>query len=439
VSFRRSGLRLPLFETWTTMLNTKSSARVAACLVAASVAGCGQDSLGPLTELPRELTVAEVRVIEGSNTFAFDLLRELVMASDSRNVFISPLSASMALGMTMNGADGETWAQMRDALGFAGMEEAEINRAYRDLIALLLGLDSRVQFGIANGIWADRQVSLLPDYLSRVRTHFDAEVRTVDFDDPGTMDGINRWVSNATDGRIDPMLESIHPDILMYLINAVYFKGDWRSQFRKSRTAPAPFTLADGTTRDVDMMAGEVGYRVRMGQTAQSAMGVELPYARDAFAAVAILPPAGQPIREFVDGLDAAAWAEWMATFDEQAGAEDTSRDGMLVRFPRFEIEWGDSLIAPLRALGMTDAFDERIADFSRMTGGRDLFIGEAFQKTFLRVDEEGTEAAAATAVGMMPTSMPPSISFDRPFLFAIRERLSGTILFIGVIGDPTG
>lgn len=406
-------------------------------LLTGAAAGCSGDPLGPLTELPRELTLAELRVIDGSNAFAFDLLRELSVASDSPNVFISPLSASMALGMTMNGAEGETWSQMRDALGFAGMDEAAINEAYRSLIALLLGLDSKVRFGIANGIWADPTVPLLPDYLERVRTHFDAEVRAVDFSAPGTKDDINRWVSDATNGRIDRMLESIPPDVLMYLINAVYFKGDWRSQFRKSRTAPAPFTLADGTTRTVDMMAGEVGYRVILGQGPQSVSAVELPYARDAFSGIAILPPQGQSIRDFVAGLDRADWAEWMTMLDERAEQEDTSRDGILVRLPKFEIEWSDSLIAPLRALGMIDAFDPDLADFSRMTGGRDLFITEAFQKTFLKVDEEGTEAAAATAIGMGPTSAPPSISFDRPFLFAIRERFSGTILFIGIIGDP--
>jgi serine protease inhibitor len=410
----------------------------AAALVALAAAACDSGPLGPITALPRDLTAAELRVIHGSNTFAFDLLRELVAAADSPNVFISPLSASMAFGMAMNGAEDETWTQMRDVLGFTGMQEAEINRAYRDLTTLLLGLDSNVRFGIANSVWADHaSPPLLADYLDRVRTHFGAEARNVDFGDPRTRDAINTWVSRATNGRIDKMIESIPDDVLVYLLNAVYFKGDWRSQFQKRRTAPAEFRLDDGTSRQVDMMAGEVGYRAftAMGQNAPG--GVELPYSRDAFAAIAILPPPGQPIRDFVAGLDPVIWADWMARFDEDAAREDTRREGILVRLPRFQIEWSDSLIAPLRRLGMTDAFDMHRADFSRMTGGRDLFITEAFQKTFLKVDEEGTEAAAATAVGMGPTSLPPSLVFDRPFLFAIRERFSGTILFIGVIGDP--
>jgi serine protease inhibitor len=410
---------------------------VVAVIAFSALAGCGGDSVAPITELPRDLTLAELRIIDGSNTFAFDLLRELVLASDSPNVFISPLSASMALGMTMNGAEGETWSEMRGALGFAGMDEAQINQAYRDLIALLLGLDSSVRFGIANSVWAHRTVSLLPAYTERLRSFFGADARTVDFKDPRTGDLINRWVSDATNGRIPRMIEQIPPDVVMYLINAVHFKGDWRSQFRRSRTGPAPFHRDDGSTRQVDMMGGEVGYRTLGGWGSTQPVGVELPYARGAFSAVAILPPQGQPIREFVAGLDAVDWADWMSTFDEQARTEDTRREGMLVRLPRFQVEWQDSLISSLRALGMVQAFDANRADFSRMTGGRDLYISEVFQKTFLRVDEEGTEAAAATSVGMGPTSAPPSLVFDRPFLFAIRERFSGTILFIGVIGDP--
>jgi serine protease inhibitor len=405
--------------------------------LAVPVVACGGDPLGPLPGLPRALTSAELRVIDASNTFAFDLLRELVVATDSPNVFISPLSASMAFGMAMNGAQEATWTQMRDVLGFPGMEEPEINRAYRDLTTLLLGLDSSVRFGIANSVWADHSSPLLPDYLDRVRASFGAEARNVDFRDASTMDDMNRWVARATGGRIDRMIESIPRDVLVYLLNAVYFKGDWRNQFDKRRTSPAPFRRADGMDQQVNMMTGEVGYRVFLPTSPDAPAGVELPYSRDAFAAVAILPPEGQSIQEFVAGLDAAVWADWIATIDEAAAKEDTRRDGILIRLPRFQIEWSDSLVAPLQRLGMTDAFDAHRADFSRMTGGRDLFITDAFQKTFLKVDEEGTEAAAATAIGMGPTSAPPSLSFDRPFLFAIRERFSGTILFIGVIGDP--
>jgi serine protease inhibitor len=418
---------------------------LAALLGILTVAGCGEVTApGPterITELPRALTADEVRIIGGSNDFAFDLLREIVLAGDTPNVFISPLSASMAFGMAMNGAEGETWTQMRDVLGFEGMEEPAINEAYRDLIALLLDLDPQVRFGIGNSVWTDEGFEFLPDYMDRLRTYFDAEARALRFRSPEAVETINRWVSDATEGRIDKLLETIPPEVVAYLINAVYFKGDWRDRFDPDHTAPAPFTRDDGSTVQVEMMTGKVGRRVLFGSDGTQA--VELPYGGDAFTAVAVLPPRDQAIRDFVAGLDGSVWAEWIAEFDAQASAPSPEDGGaepeaLAVFLPRLEIEWGDSLIEPLRRLGMVDAFSPRDADFSRMTGTRDLYIAQALQKTFLKVDEEGTEAAAATAVGMGRTSGPPTLRFDRPYLFAIRERLSGTILFIGVIGAPS-
>lgn len=412
-------------------------------LAAALAAGCG-DPIGPrppalITDLPRALSAAEQRVIEGSNVFAFDLLRELVADAETTNTFMSPLSASMAFGMAMNGAAGETWTQMRDALGFDGMDEQEINEAYRALIAMLLDLDPKVQFGIGNSVWTDDGFVFLPDYLDRLATSFHAQARSLPFGDPATLDVINGWVSDVTLGRIDRLLDEIPTGIVAYLINAVYFNGDWRHRFDADHTAPAPFTREDGSTAEVAMMAGHVGHRVLFGTG--GAHVVELPYGGDAFAAVAVLPPAGQTLRELVVELDESVWARWMADLDALAAdaREDggTDMEGLLVRLPKLEMDWRGDLIGPLARLGMVDAFDPNDADFSRMTGGRDLHIGEAFQKTFLKVDEEGTEAAAATAIGMRVVSAPPSITFDRPYLFAIRERLSGTILFIGAIGDP--
>lgn len=414
-------------------------------LAALAMAGCdgeatgpGADQTEPITQLPRALDATEMQVIEGSNSFAFGLLREVVAGEDSANVFLSPLSASMALGMAMNGAEGETWTQMRDALGFEGLAEEEINSAYRELIALLLELDPQVQFGLGNSVWTDEGFTFLPEYLDRLRTHFHAEAQSLPFDDPATVDVINGWVAEVTEDRIEELLDEIPVDMVAYLINAVYFKGDWRDQFDPDRTTPAPFTREDGSTVEVPMMAGEVGRRRVVGQ--DGATGVELPYGGDAFAAVAMLPPQGQTLEEFVATLDEAAWAEWVTRFDEQAETareSETEQEGILVRLPKLELDWDGSLIPALKGLGMVDAFTG-MADFSRMNGHGGLKIDQVLQKTFLKVDEEGTEAAAATAIEMGIVSVAPTLSFDRPFLFAIRERLSGTILFMGAIGDPS-
>lgn len=403
------------------------------------------DTTGPgrqpdaITELPRQLSVAEQEVIDGSNVFAFGLLSEMrALRPDSPNTFLSPLSASMALGMALNGADGDTWTQMRDMLGFALMEEPAVNEAYRSLIELLLGLDPAVEFGLGNAIWVD-EVTLLPGFVDRTESFFDAEVDRLDFDDPTSVDVMNGWVDSVTNGRIAKLLEEVNPDALLYLVNAIYFKADWRAQFDDDRTAPAAFTRADGSEVTVPMMEGEVAHRTLNLWSADTVRGVELPYGGDAYTAVLLLPPADQPIDDFVAGIDAATWDGWMDRFDEQYTGEQVEEDGILVRLPKFELEWGDSLDSALRALGMTDAFDDRLADFTRITDDRsDLYVEDVRQKTYVRVDEQGTEAAAATSVGIVPTSMPPTITFDRPFLFAIRERLSGTILFLGVIGDPS-
>lgn len=410
-------------------------------LAALVLVGCDGDPTGPdpISHLPRSLSVAEEAVVDGSNAFAFGLLAQVrAMDSDTPNALLSPLSASMALGMAMNGADGDTWAQMRDVLGFEGLDEAEINAAYRDLIALLLGLDPAVEVRIGNAAWVD-DMTLLPAFEDRVESFFGAEVGPLDFDDPSSADVMNDWVGEVTNGKIRTLVERVNPDALLYLINAIYFQADWRAQFDEERTAPAAFRRADGSEVTVDMMAGRVGHRVLNAGQPGAVQGVELPYGGGAFGAVLLLPPEGQPIDELVATLDGTAWDGWMSRFDEVAEAGDPEGEGMMIRLPKFELEWGARLNGPLRALGMEDAFVWPGADFTRITDDRDdLHIYEVRQKTWVKVDEKGTEAAAATSVSIGPTSLPPSITFDRPFVFAIRERLSGTILFLGVIGDPS-
>jgi serine protease inhibitor len=382
----------------------------------------------PITELPRSLTPAELEVIRSSNVFAIDLLRQSVTARPAAaNVFLSPLSASMALGMTMNGAAGETWTQMRDMLGFEGLDEAAINEAYRALIDLLLELDPGVTFGLGNSIWTRLGLSVVPDFYDRVREYFAAEVQELDFSDPATLAIINGWVEEATHGRIDEILDQIGTNDVMYLINAIYFLADWTEQFDRSRTEERPFTRADGSTVTIPLMSqtGEFRYF-----HAEDARGIELPYGGGAFTAVAVLPAEGETLAELVAGLDTERWADWMDRLDAR------EPDRAFVALPRFEIEYEQLMNGDLEALGMVDAFGP--ADFSRMVQGGGVWVDRVVQKTFLRVDEEGTEAAAATIV-VMVESAPPEFVFDRPFLFTIRERLSGTVLFVGVIGDPAG
>mgnify|MGYP006173006593 FL=1 len=380
--------------------------RLLALLPLVVLAGC--DPTGPgdgppalLTELPRDLSASELRVIEGSNAFAFGFLGALVESrGEDENVFTSPLSASMAFGMAMNGAAGETWTQMRDALGFEGLTEEEINASYRDLIALLLDLDDGVSFGLANSIWVRDDFSLLPDFTGRLETFFDAEARAVDFGDPGTVDVINDWVSGKTGGRIEDLIESIPPEMVLYLINAIHFKGDWRFAFDADDTADRPFLALDAGTVETPMMSGEPAWRIA---SHGGAAIVEMPYGSGAFSAVAVLPPAGTDPVAFVTGLDGAVWGEWMAILEAM---EADSASGITVLFPKLEIEWESSLNQAMIDLGMRNAYAcDQTTDLSRISGSRGLCILESAQMTFLMVDEKGTEAAAATYVGVGTTS----------------------------------
>jgi serpin B len=333
----------------------------------------------------------------------------------------------MLLGMLLNGADGETYTQMRGALGFQGMTQDEINRGYADLTELLLGLDPTVTIELGNSVWAKQGFPVLADFSERVRTSFRAEAETVDFNNPATLGRINGWVNDATHGRIEKIFDELPRDVVMVLLNAVYFKASWTEQFDRARTERAPFTRSDGSTVTADLMylnSSEVSVHSGSGVSV-----VEMPYGGGAFSMVAVLPDRGTSINAFVDGITVQTWSGWMSSL---------SKRQVFVRLPRFELRWEKELNAPLWQIGMPNAFNPAAADFRRLTPGGGVYLSLVKQKTFVKVDEEGTEAAAVTGGIVAPTSAPPEIRFDRPFLFVLRERLTGTILFLGVVNDPT-
>ncbi|HJP60976.1 MAG TPA: serpin family protein [Gemmatimonadaceae bacterium] len=365
------------------------------------------------------MSVAENKVIAASNDFAFDLFRTGNADQHQANVFISPLSASMALGMTANGANGPTYDEMIAALRLNGASREEIDDGYKTLISLLRGLDPKTNFTIANSIWYDRTFPFNASFLDDSKKYFDAEVAGLDFGSPSTLNTINEWVSSQTNDKIPAILDKIDPGEVMFLINAIYFKGIWQKQFDKSKTADAPFQNADGTISTVPMMAREAGVQAvsNPGYTA-----VDLPYGNSAFTMTVILPHGD--IDAFAESFDQSKWNDLVSSLHETE---------MPVYLPRFRIEWKRALKEDLQQLGMRLAFTA--ADFTRMSPrGQDLFITRVLQKTYVDVDEQGTEAAAATAVGIGVTSAPPTFRADRPFMVVIRERFSGTILFIGKI-----
>ncbi|MCZ6917785.1 MAG: serpin family protein [Gemmatimonadetes bacterium] len=398
-------------------------------LLPLALATCGGEPLGPILELPRELTSAELQLVEVDNSFALKLFREIDAQDPGVNLFISPLSVAMALGMTYNGADGETQAAMAEALELQHMAIDDMNAAYRDLIALLLDLDPRVEFQLANSIWYRNTFQFEQAFLDINKEYFDAEIAGLDFGNPSAADMINDWVNDATNGKIPDIVEKpIATDLVMFLINAIYFKGDWTSQFDKGLTRPADFTLDDGTVKQVETMFHDSEAEVRVFSD-DVMRAVDLPYGGDAFTMIILVPRIGSDVDEVVAALDAPRWAALTS------GLTDSER---IVGLPKFTLEYEIGLNDVLAALGMGVAFTPNVANFSKMRSANDLFISSVKHKTFVDVNEEGTEAAAATSVGVAVVSVGPGpFLVDRPFLFVIRERFSGAIIFMGKILDP--
>ncbi len=407
---------------------TKNVITSLAVVPALLLAGCGEP-LGPasdtITELPRALTVTEQTVIQHGNTFGLDLVREAIARDRRSNVILSPLSASMALGMTLNGAAGTTFDAMRGTLGFEGLSQVEINEAYRGLLDLLTGLDPDVRFDIANSVWANKDVPFKDAFLQAVRAAFDAEVQSRDFGDPATLTAINAWVKANTEGLIEKILDELDPSMVSVLINAIYFDGAWTSRFDPAETTEAPFRLDDGRTVQVDMMnLSDVTFP--FGHGADYA-AVELPYGGEAFSMVVVVPQGD--VRTFIGGLDASRWESILQSLDPRVVDQ--------VSIPKFTVAFDTYLNEPLKAMGMGIAFRPG-ADFTNMSPhGNDICIDFVRQKTYIEVEERGTRAAAVTAVGMREVSFNGLIA-DRPFVFALRERLSDTLLFVGMVGDPT-
>ena len=408
--------------------------RLLPCVLVAVSAACVDSPLIPkdtvpdsLTVLPRALSAGEEQAIAASNRFAFDLFRSVNTRFADTNVFISPLSASFALGMTLNGADGETFEGMSQALRIFETDRTRINAAYRDLIDLLLGLDNSVDMRIANAIWFRQGFPFHQSFFDTVSHYFDARVAAVDFSSPATPARINAWVDTATAGKITHVVDEIDDTLVMLLMNAIYFKGSWRSQFDPDLTRDAPFVTERGTSYTARMMHLD-DEQVALASL-NGVQAVDLPYGNAAFTMTAILPPTGMDVDAFIETLDQPKWEAIIGALHHVKGD---------VYLPKFRLAWEDTLNSDLKSMGMENAFCDGCANFLRMSpAGDQLFIDFVQQNTFIEVNEEGTEAAAVTTVGIGFTSGPPTIRFDRPFVFVIRERLTGTILFMGKVAVP--
>jgi len=389
---------------------------------------CSTHSVSPDPKVSRELTPAERTLVQSDNKFGLKLFKEVIKEEKDKNVFISPLSVSMALGMTYNGANGSTQEAMQKTLELDGLTIQEVNESYKSLIDLLKGLDPKVRFQIANSIWYRRSLTFEEEFINLNRTYFNAEVSGLDFSDLKAVDIINGWVDKNTNGKIKEIVDPpIDPLTVMFLINAIYFKGFWTYKFDKSLTKDDWFTLPDGSKKPCKMMIQDGEFQYFHNADFQA---IDLPYGDGDFSMTIFLPNPQKDIDSLIAEFNQENWSLWINSFSKQE---------MTLEFPKFTLEYELKLNDVLTALGMGIAFDPDQADFTKMYKGPEpLFISQVKHKTYVEVNEEGTEAAAVTSVEIMTTGLPPLMRVDRPFVFVIRENKSQTILFMGKIVEPT-
>ncbi len=396
---------------------------IGAVMLAILGSGCSQDIVTP--EFDYNLKSAEV--IETNNEFGLELLRRVFDATDEANVMISPASVSIALGMAYNGAEDTTRDAFEEVLNYEGLTREEVNEITKELIHVLLTNVNGNLLEIANSMWYDEGFPVEPEFISLNSHYYDAEVNEIDFGSADAVNTINDWVNDKTHGKIEEIIDAIDPAVMMILINAIYFNCVWEVEFDPDNTQQANFYNEDGSLfGKVEMMELESTFKVA-GNTSFSA--VELPYKNGKFSMFLFLPSEESSVDQLVQELDGATWKNWIDSFTEQ--------EDFTVYMPRFEFEFERSLAEDLKGMGLDIAFTEQ-ADFSGISP-IDLYIADVIHKTYIKVNEEGTEAAAVTAIVMEATSIDPmsQIRLDRPFLFAITEKSSKSILFMGKVAEP--
>lgn len=392
---------------------------------------CEKNEHDPLTgklqnPIQIDLRSAEKEMVKSDQSFAFDFFANVFdeeSVAEDRNFMVSPLSLSMALAMTWNGAAGETKSAMQHTLKMGDYTEEELNSYYKKLKEALLKTDPTTKLSIANAIFTNQSVVINPDFIHTNETWYDATIQPVDFSLPSTTGIINQWASDYTNGLIKKVIDSTDTLDLMYLLNAIYFKGIWTSEFDPLLTAKMPFTYEDGSTKQVDMMQQKARFNYTEDQTLQL---VQLPYGNQAFSMMVLLPKAGKKLQDVVAATRQSGY--WS---DLKSGLHEAEVDLFL---PKFKTEYSKYLNDVLTKMGMGIAFTDD-ADFSGMTDlpSRISFVK---QDSYISTDESGTEAAAVTTVGMVITSLPQQVVFkaDKPFIYLIQENSTGAILFMGAV-----
>lgn len=403
------------------------------CLVLALTVSCKDNSSNSSDLKPLELALSSQQkaLVQSSSSFGVDLFMK-VAPFESQNNMLSPLSASVALTMLLNGTQDKTQTQIKEMLGY-GSETSleEVNSAYKNLVEQILSADTKVQLSIANALFAKQGFDIKASYLNVLKTDFKAEVENLDFSKASSVTRINKWAADNTNNKITNVIQAIDPNTVLFLLNALYFKADWSNQFEESKTIDKPFYLKNGNQIQASTMVGTVN-SIRVSRP--DFIAIELPYGRKNFSMIIFLP--NDSIQDFYSIFDSAIWNEVSSALSEQ-----TEWTPSIIELPKFKFEYEKNLNEVLKALGMLDAFDSSVANLKGINETADLFVSFVKQNTFVEVNEKGTEAAAVTTIGISLTSAGPDqipiYKVNKPFVFAIRERSSNTLLFLGNVNNP--
>ncbi|MDD3189658.1 MAG: serpin family protein [Fermentimonas sp.] len=399
------------------------------------VASCEKSNSEINKDLPDPIKIdlrsSEAKMVKSDQQFAFEFFANVFneeAADKDDNFMVSPLSLSMALAMTWNGADGETKQAMQKVLRLDGYSDEEVNEYYKKLREALLKTDPSTKLAIANSIWTNKNVVIDSDFIKVNQDYFNSVVKSVDFADSKTVNELNQWAAENTNNLIDHVIDETDPMALMYLMNAIYFKGVWTSEFDAKNTTKKPFFYMNGKSKNVDMMHQKTDFNYTENQLLQM---VELPYGNQAFSMLVLLPKEGKMLADIISDLQKGD--SWTAL------ASGLRKSEVDLYLPKFKTEYSKRLNDALINMGMGIAFDPSRADFSRMSD-HDAFISFVDQFTYISTDEVGTEAAAVTVVGIELTSYQPprTVTFNanRPFIYIIQENSTGSILFMGAVKD---
>ncbi|MCF0059511.1 serpin family protein [Dyadobacter sp. CY356] len=395
-------------------------------LLAGILLGCSNDDIDTA---PGEVHPVQIpaRISAGTNDFAFDFFKNLQETETAdANLFVSPLSLHMALGMLLNGAENETATEILKTLKMEGVSLSELNDAYKTLLNDMPVADSKVTLGLANSVWFRNNVQVETDFKNVLNQSFNADVTSLEFNN-AALGKINQWASDKTNGKIKKVLDQLDPDAVLYLLNALYFKGDWAAKFDSKNTQDKAFHLQTGTDTNVKMMYNNDDYTAG---SFDKYSAVKLPYGNGQFEMTIVLPKTGTVITDLLNSFTTAEWGKIQSSLGEQK---------VNVGLPRFKLDYSVMLNSTLTKMGINKVFTSA-AEFGKISKSAATAVSFIKQDTYLGIDETGTEAAAVTTIGMVGSAGPTEplqIICDRPFGIIISEKTSNTILFMGRIMNP--